>query len=241
MPSRPPRAAALPLLLLAIACEREWSAPLDELLRLDHIQVKGTHNSYHIAPDELYDEVPSGWDYTHAPLDVQLAEQGVRKLELDAWFDSELLAHRVLHVPIVDPISSCDLLTECLEIIRTFSDENPHHLPIFVFIETKHSHIRPEDADIQLAAVESALDEVFAGERLISPDEVQRSHETLLSAVTEAGWPTLGQLRGRVMPVLLDRGPYRDFYTEEQTTLAGRKMFATASLGTPIGVLASHA
>src|SRR5690606_9018207 len=57
--------------------------PLDEVLRIHHLQAKGTHNSYHIAPPRA----PGVWDYTHAPLDVQLGAQGVRKVELDLYFD----------------------------------------------------------------------------------------------------------------------------------------------------------
>src|SRR5262245_16488950 len=54
--------------------------PRDGELRLNHLQAKGTHNSYHIAPEG--DLIPA-LEYTHMPLDVQLSSQGVRQFELD--------------------------------------------------------------------------------------------------------------------------------------------------------------
>src|SRR5215212_8040257 len=60
-----------------------YDYPLDDVLRLNHIQMKGTHNSYHIAPEGAIDD----WRYTHAPLDIQLAAQGVRKVELDTHYN----------------------------------------------------------------------------------------------------------------------------------------------------------
>ncbi len=217
------------------ACDSEWSPTLDDVLRLNHIQVKGTHNSYKLIPHELYDdEVPDDFNYGHAELDVQLAEQGVRQLELDLFYDYERDCHNVLHAPVVDPLSTCDEFTECLEIIRRFSDEHPLHLPIFVFIETKNSHFTPDEADFQLEAVERAITEVFPKEQLITPDEVRGDYDSLYEAVTERGWPTLGKVRGRIMLVHLDGSAYRDEYTEGQTTTEGRLMFPLASADTPV-------
>src|SRR5690606_34693672 len=66
--------------------------PLD--LRMNHIQVKGSHNSYHIEPPpetlDLYmtiDDSAYTLAYTHDPLPVQLEEQGVRQIELDVFND----------------------------------------------------------------------------------------------------------------------------------------------------------
>jgi len=66
-------------------------------VRLNQIQVVGTHNSYHqeVSPAEarvraaggLVDDSP--WQYTHAPLVDQLARQGVRQLELDLYADPD--------------------------------------------------------------------------------------------------------------------------------------------------------
>ena len=62
--------------------EPTFDYPLDDVLRLNHLQAKSTHNSYHIEGEES--GIPD-WAYTHAPLDVQLGEQGVRHFELDLY------------------------------------------------------------------------------------------------------------------------------------------------------------
>ena len=70
------------------------AAPADDL-RLNQIQVVGTHNSYHIAPapavKALLDTLRKGWveqiDYTHRPLTEQFEKLGIRQVELDVFAD----------------------------------------------------------------------------------------------------------------------------------------------------------
>ena len=69
--------------------------PLDDTLRLNQIQVLGTHNSYHIQPKEpLFAalqrfnlELAQSWEYTHPPLDEQFESEGIRQVELDVFAD----------------------------------------------------------------------------------------------------------------------------------------------------------
>lgn len=66
-----------------------------QALRLNDIQVVGTHNSYHVAAEPevlefvagLKAEWRSALDYTHLPLDKQLSVQNVRQFELDLFAD----------------------------------------------------------------------------------------------------------------------------------------------------------
>lgn len=66
-------------------------------LRWNQIQVIGTHNSYHLAPEakilELISltggQVAQAIDYTHAPLTQQFSEHGIRQIELDLYADPE--------------------------------------------------------------------------------------------------------------------------------------------------------
>lgn len=79
--------------------------PKDHELRLNHLQVIGTHNSYHVEPrPELMERLlqrlgslATGLQYSHPPLPVQFSEQGVRQIELDVFADPEggLFDHRV--------------------------------------------------------------------------------------------------------------------------------------------------
>jgi hypothetical protein len=69
--------------------------PLDAELRLNHIQVVGSHNSYHIMPQEpvysalrqMFPPLADAWGYTHPPLDEQFELRGVRQVELDVFAD----------------------------------------------------------------------------------------------------------------------------------------------------------
>ena len=66
-------------------------------LRWNQIQVIGTHNSYHLAPEakilELISltgrQVAQAIDYSHAPLTQQFSEHGIRQIELDLYADPE--------------------------------------------------------------------------------------------------------------------------------------------------------
>lgn len=67
----------------------------DNCIRLNQIQVLGTHNSYKLSPDssliEILNRENPGWSenlqYSHRPLREQLDELGIRQLELDIFAD----------------------------------------------------------------------------------------------------------------------------------------------------------
>ena len=68
---------------------------LPDDIKLNQIQVIGTHNSYHLAPQPKLLELiaatsqraSTAIDYSHAPIATQLDEYGVRQLELDVYAD----------------------------------------------------------------------------------------------------------------------------------------------------------
>ncbi len=69
----------------------------DETLRLNQIQVLGSHNSYHQRVDQpVFDEIAKvsqaladSLDYGHRPLPEQFSEHGVRAIELDVFADPD--------------------------------------------------------------------------------------------------------------------------------------------------------
>ncbi len=71
--------------------------PRDGELRLNDIQVLGSHNSYHIQPKPdlfaaiaaLVPPLAAAWEYTHLPLDQQFSNQGIRQIELDVFADPD--------------------------------------------------------------------------------------------------------------------------------------------------------
>ncbi len=237
-------AAAITLGLVVVlgACAAESDAddgpppyPLDDVLRLNHLQVKGTHNSYHIAPD--WDPVVPAWDYTHQPLDAQLGAQNVRQFELDLYWDKEDQDYDVMHVPLLDDVTTCDKLRDCLGVIDKWSLANADHVPIIIWLEPKngfaYSGVEAPFDKLQ-AAILGAVDR----SRLVTPDDVRGEHADLTAAIKADGWPTLAASRGKLMLVLLDSGVDRDEYVKGNPALTGRLLFAEGGPDTPWGVVA---
>jgi hypothetical protein len=71
------------------------TAKVDRCLRLNQIQVMGSHNSYHVEPQEPVASALRSFDaalsasleYTHSPLPVQLDDERIRQIELDVFAD----------------------------------------------------------------------------------------------------------------------------------------------------------
>lgn len=202
--------------------------PLDDVLRLNHLQVEGTHNSYHVQPRA---DIPD-WRYTNAPLDEQLESQGVRAFELDTYFDEALGVWEVFHIATLDEETTCETLLECLAIIRAWSDTHVNHHPIFIQIEPK-SHFDEATSDDVMAAMEDEIRFVFPDELIVTPDMVRGEGASLREVVTTTGWPTLGEVRGRVLFFLNCSREHCVHYANRGTGLAGRLIFADAQAGDP--------
>lgn len=235
--SSPIRAALVVSVLAActdggVADDDGPSYPLDAVLRFHHLQAKGTHNSTHVQTANRPE-----WRYTHRPLDEQAASQGVRQFELDLWFDDDTGGYEVLHIPFLDEGTTCRALTDCLGVLKGWSDANPDHHPLFVLVEVKDGwdeHVGPSRLD----ALDEALLSVWPEDRLVTPAFVQGDAATLRDGVA-AGWPTLGVLRGRALFVLHEGGAWRDAYTLG-LTVADRPLFPDAFGDIDLPIAAVH-
>jgi hypothetical protein len=87
-------AATLPLLGMQSCRPRpDGHGPV---VRLNHIQVLSSHNSYHVEPEppllaalrDALGEAAAGFEYTHRPLADEF-DAGVRQIELDVFVDDE--------------------------------------------------------------------------------------------------------------------------------------------------------
>jgi hypothetical protein len=71
--------------------------PRDDVLRLNQMQVLGSHNSYHVhSPPALFaavadfsQAIADTLDYGHPPLAEQFSDRGVRQIELDVFADPQ--------------------------------------------------------------------------------------------------------------------------------------------------------
>ena len=157
----------------AADCSTITAANSDDCIRLNQIQVLGTHNSYHLAgtPDmqAALGARARNLDYTHTSLLRQLAMLNIRQFELDIFADPDggLFASplalttipglkppgpemrtpgfKVLHVPDVDFRSTCTTLKACLLVIRGFSHLRTSHVPIMIMIEAKDEPLADPD------------------------------------------------------------------------------------------------
>jgi hypothetical protein len=207
----------------AVTCDA--SGPMDDTLTIVDVQALGTHNSYHIEPDTVVDATHT---YTQPPLDQQ-ADLGVRAFELDVHLDPEGVFH-VLHLPVLDPLSTCDTLGDCIGILRTWSDAHPCHSPFQLWIEPKDDVDGTGDGyvllDGHIAELDDAITAAWPREQLITPDDVRGDAATLPDAIHEKGWPLLADSRGKMFVSLLDSSDARAEYVGDAPDLAGRVMFA---------------
>ncbi|MBW2453873.1 MAG: hypothetical protein JRI68_05165 [Deltaproteobacteria bacterium] len=205
----------------------------DDTLRLNHLQAKSTHNSYHIEPEgNSLDD----WRYTHLPLDQQLETQGVRHFELDLRFDADLEVFEVYHLLLIDQETTCRLLTDCLATIRSWSDLHCSHHPIVVQLELKDS--QPADVEAYFAKLHAALLAAWPVERIITPAAVRGDHASLAAALASDGWPALGGQRGKVLFMLDDGGAFQEAYTHGHQHLEDRLIFAQGNPDQPFAAVA---
>ena len=202
------------------------NTPDQEPLRINHIQMEGTHNSYHVEP--IFSPTRE-YMYTHEELGIQASEQGVRQFEIDVWWDVRD-GLRVYHNQ-YDSGTTCPTFQSCLEALLAWSQENSLHHPIMIWVEPKDW---PEQAvDIIttveltgiLQEIEEEITQFWPANLTITPDDVRGDSSNLTGAIMREGWPLLEESRGKAMFVLLATGGMRDLYMEEYPGLIGARMF----------------
>lgn len=208
--------------------------PLDAVLRLNQIQLKATHNSYHVETEG--NTIPA-LAYSHVKLAEQLAAQGVRGLELDVHYRHIAKEFDVFHESYFDEGTTCRSFVTCLEEIKGWSDANPAHHPLWVQLELKDT-IGSVDPIEFFEQLEASILKVWPKERIITPELVQGSSPSLPSALADHGWPTLGAVRGRILFALDNKTEFRDEYTHHGANLDGRLIFVDSAVGDPFAAVA---
>ena len=246
-------------------------------LRLNHIQVIGSHNSYKEAIEPSLFQALSeqdstrfmGLEYEHVSLTEQV-QAGLRKLELDIFYDPNggLLANpqgleivkqrgdeplpydeggemlsagfKVLHVQDIDYRSNCLTLVSCLNELKSWSKENPRHLPIFISFNAKDQVIPLPGSAKPLAFDSVAFDQldreiirVLGRDKIIMPDDVRGAFKTLHQAISKNGWPLIEEVRGKFIFILDEAGEKLETYIATHPALKNRVLFVNAVEGTP--------
>ncbi len=175
-------------------------------IRINQIQLKGTHNSYHVLkPYNPVEWLPwdlhiTDWNYTHAPITEQLTNQGVRQVELDIHMGKD--GFPVYHLTGIDNGSTCKDLTACLIEVRDWSIANPHHQLLWLLIEPKDTddpgnYFGEWIAD-HLDTIEENIESLLGSDNIYKPSELRGSHPTMRDRIEKEGWPTLDATRGKI-------------------------------------------
>ena len=201
----------------SLAAETDLNTPLN------FTQMRGTHNSYHIRRSVIY--LP-GWNYTHPPINIQLNDYKINSFELDIHVSYDKDELEVYHIYAFDDKSNCKKFVACLQQIKKYSDSNPYHKPIFVWLEIKDiAGGRPFD---HFELLENNIKN-YLGDRIVIPDKLQGDAASLKEAIRQSGWPSLKQLLGRIFFILHStNNAHAKEYTHNFTSLNGRLMFAKA-------------
>jgi hypothetical protein len=193
---------------------------------MNHVRVRGTHNSYHLKPDNILPD----WQYEHLPLDQQLETQHVRQFELDVHYKDD--GFHVYHLPGVDAGSTCDRFVDCLAVLRGWSESHPGHVPIVVLVEPKDDVDNNKVRD-HLPELEAEIRGAIPADWLVTPDDVRGDAPDVRTAVTTVGWPRLETVRGRTLFVLLDHAETRDALLALHPKTEGSVFFASGDEAEP--------
>lgn len=264
----------LPLFGLLLSLASYAQKELPEHIKINQIQVLGTHNSYAQPVDTtlmnavgpMIDQAQKGYlqkmpaeqlkffkeyhpnevtmkeglNYNHPSFEVQL-NAGLRSLEMDVYYDpqggrflkpagyemlkqkgvTQLAPHdtgeldlpgfKVLHIADLDFRSQYPNFKKALTAIKTWSDQNPEHIPLFIMIEAKDSAIPlfPQATQV-LTYDEKAFDaldqeilEIIGRDKIITPDDVRKGYKTLREAVLAQKWPALQASKGKILFLLV--------------------------------------
>ncbi len=230
---------------------------LDDTLRLDQVQVLGSHNSYHGRPypqvlaalRKANAAVEETLDYAHAPLPQQF-DIGVRQIELDVWDDpqggryaqpgyplsvgAKIPDDPIMHRPGFKVIHQANIDTNstCLTFVRCLQQvktwSDAHPGHVAMDIHVEMKDTNVDEAMFQ--RLEHEVTSVFARADYFTPDDVRGSAATLGEAVRTHGWPTLGKVRGKVY-FTLDNEGLRTLYLRGHPSLRRRIFFTPSSPG----------
>ena len=218
------------LLLCCALMLAQGSVAQSPPLSINQIQFVGSHNSYKQAMSPLVfralhlldAQAAESLEYWHEPISTQL-DIGLRKLEIDIFWDAQTQDFPVGHAQVIDMNTHCTTLRVCLKQITDWSQRNPRHVPIWISFNLKDQAISglPDPEPFTPEALRRLDNQLLdaLGERLIKPKDVENLR-----------WPLLEQSRGKFLLILDEGGAKRDWYYDGWRE---RPMFTNAPEGHP--------
>lgn len=217
----------------------ESQPPVDT--KINQLQLIGSHNSYHVsigregleAQAAVVSQLkmdagdPLTNDYTHRPLDQQL-DSGIRSFELDYTppvRQNGVAFAQVVHIPNLDPISTCPDLSACINIILKWTEQHPQRVIIPILLEAKD-----DLGSAELDLLDELLFKTVKRSQLFTPDDLRGQSATLKLAATTGAWPSVEATRGKLMFLMDNGGSTSEAYREGHPNLEGRAVFTTDGL-----------
>ncbi|MBP0904999.1 phosphatidylinositol-specific phospholipase C1-like protein [Mariniflexile gromovii] len=250
-----------------------YGSAQQDTLRINQLQVIGSHNSYKKAIDPKLFEYLTEKDstnrmyalqYEHIPV-LQQLDMGLRNLELDVYADARggRFAHprgmdlvkdqpiynsegnmnipgfKMFHVMDIDFRSEYDLLSDCLDDLKKWSEAHPNHEPIFITLEPKDDKANmfgtmaePFTTDVY-DELDATITKHLSKDHLIIPDDVRGHYSTLENAILHNNWPTVKEAKGKFLFILDAHDEKQAIYAKNHPSLKGRVLFINAGAGTP--------
>ncbi|MEB2777894.1 phosphatidylinositol-specific phospholipase C1-like protein [Algoriphagus sp. D3-2-R+10] len=242
-------------------------------LKINQIQVIGSHNSYksEMAPElleylaKVNPAASKSLEYAHISLEAQL-DLGLRNMELDVFHDPEggrysnpkgleiikgnggdipsydpnnVLSKpglKLFHVQDLDFQSHYLLFADALKALKTWSENNPDHYPIFILINAKDGNIPGTRSTLPFTA--TALDSIdleirthLGRDNLITPDLVKGNYPNLETAALAGNWPMLDDMKGKFLFVLDENEEKIDRYLSAKPELTNAVLFVNKKEG----------
>jgi hypothetical protein len=153
---------------------------------------------------------------------------------------------KLLHFPDFDYHTHHLTFVDALETIKVWSNTHPNHIPITILVEAKEDSPAAMLEGYGLTAtfpfhdnsveeIENEISDVFSQNpnQILKPDYVRGSSNSLREAVTNVGWPSLNETRGKIMFVLMASEHTVDDYTRNNPSLENRNMFVFTDSESP--------
>ncbi|WP_276755734.1 Ca2+-dependent phosphoinositide-specific phospholipase C [Pseudoalteromonas marina] len=194
-----------------------------------HINIIDQLNSgiRHLEIDVLKD--PNGGLYLkpwaeHVSIEALYSQQEIEQLSTPGF--------KVMHIPGVDVQSHCILLSDCLNNLKKWSQENPYHFPIVIMINVKESgtSIDPQPLTLKFTvsdyqSLDAAIKQTLS-DSLFTPDNLRKSALSLNETVIQLGWPNVNQLRQKFIFLFDGNKSQTSLYKKNRPSLRGASMFA---------------
>lgn len=220
-------------------CDFDLEHNLNNGIKYNDLQYIATHNSYKLDLPWISkpifnlvsilsdDVIKSEYEYTLPTLTDQL-NNGIRFFEMDVNYMKRKGEWQMIscHNAILDGNShSIDFATALYE-FNLWSENNPNHLPVTIFIEPKMDFLfLPNIKEIGvdgLYELEDMISSTFTN-NLYTPADMLREYDDFTLMLDNDDWPELQDILGKVLFVVFPK--YYDNYNSLNLSLDNQLMF----------------